>query len=226
MKKILLIFICIFSIGFVSSFGYMISHLFTPVQQDIVATVCIDPGHGGYDSGAIGNDGTYEKDIALEVSLRIGSMISKMDPSIQIIYTRQSDVISWPENESEDLKARVDISQRADFYISIHCNSNESTDMSGYCFYIKETDTQSRRICQSISDHLKKFHYSSNNGIESTNVQSLYVVDQLDIPSILFEIGYISNDNECKKMQSWLIQNIIAYSTSKAIVDQIHKIYS
>ena len=89
MKKILLIFICIFSIGFVSSFGYMISHLFTPVQQDIVATVCIDPGHGGYDSGAIGNDGTYEKDIALEVSLRIGSMISKMDPSIQIIYTRQ-----------------------------------------------------------------------------------------------------------------------------------------
>ena len=97
MKKILLIFICIFSIGFVSSFGYMISHLFTPVQQDIVATVCIDPGHGGYDSGA-SNWPLLEKDVTWKITTRVKAILDST-PGI-------TGVLSRGENECPEIYQR------------------------------------------------------------------------------------------------------------------------
>ncbi|MGN1275755.1 MAG: N-acetylmuramoyl-L-alanine amidase [Floccifex sp.] len=223
MKKTLLIVSLIFSIGFVSSFGYSLIQLISPIQQEITTTICIDAGHGGYDSGTIGVDGSYEKDLSLELALQTGRMIQQMDPSIQVIYTRDSDLVSWPSNESQDLESRVQIGQQANYFFSIHLNSNADANMTGYCFYIKNGDSTSRKICQAISDNLLKLHYSSNNGIESTLNYPLYVVDQLSIPSILFEVGYLSNEKECLTLQSWLTKKKICYAISKGIVDQIHK---
>lgn len=223
MKKNTFILFLVFLIAFVSSTSYLYKAFMDEPYIETTTTVCIDPGHGGYDSGAIGQDGTYEKDIALEIALRTGNFITKMDPTIKVIYTRQGDEVNWPSNESEDLYSRVQIGSQADYYIAFHLNSSEDTSKSGYCFYIKNDDMTSRKICQSINDNLKKLHYSSKEDIYTTVNYPLYVVDQLSIPSILFEIGYISNISECKKMETWPIQNMIAYATSQAIVKQIQK---
>ena len=79
-------------------------------------TIVIDPGHGGYDPGAVGtlNGKQYrECDITLSVALKIGRMIEQNMPQVKVIYTRASDK-HWSTNKTRDLQARVDIANKAD----------------------------------------------------------------------------------------------------------------
>ncbi|MBR2420181.1 MAG: N-acetylmuramoyl-L-alanine amidase, partial [Rikenellaceae bacterium] len=98
-------------------------------------TIVIDPGHGGYDPGAVGmlNGKQYrECDIALSVALKVGRMIEKNMPQVNVIYTRASDK-HWSTNKTRDLQARVDIANKADasLFLSIHCNAAKATSASG-----------------------------------------------------------------------------------------------
>ena len=90
-------------------------------------TVCIDPGHGGYDGGNIGADGTAEKEITIKYAKYFGQYLQEMNPNIKLVYTRDSDVVSWEEDEDSDLKARVKVADdaNADYFISFHLNSSD-----------------------------------------------------------------------------------------------------
>ena len=98
-------------------------------------TIVIDPGHGGYDPGAVAtlNGKQYrESDITLSVALKVGRMIEKNMPQVNVIYTRASDK-HWSTNKTRDLQARVDIANKADasLFLSIHCNAAKATSASG-----------------------------------------------------------------------------------------------
>lgn len=107
----------------------------TFAQNNQPMTIVIDPGHGGYDPGAVGvlNGKQYrECDIALSVALKVGRMIEKNMPQVNVIYTRASDK-HWSTNKTRDLQARVDIANKADasLFLSIHCNAAKATSASG-----------------------------------------------------------------------------------------------
>ena len=87
------------------------------VQRSTLKKVVIDPGHGGKDPGALGAK-SKEKDIILDVSLRLGKMIQEKYPDVEVIYTRKTDVFV------EHYK-RTDIANKAhaDLFISVHANS-------------------------------------------------------------------------------------------------------
>ena len=109
------------------------THVFAQNGQPM--TIVIDPGHGGYDSGAVAtlNGKQYrESDITLSVALKVGRMIEKNMPQVNVIYTRASDK-HWSTNKTRDLQARVDIANKADasLFLSIHCNAAKATSASG-----------------------------------------------------------------------------------------------
>ncbi len=221
-KKFILFLIC--CIGFISSFMYIYRTLFTnDIHIETKVTVMIDPGHGGYDPGSVGLDGTCEKDIALSIAMQTGKMIQQMDPRIRVVYTRSSDTVSWPDDEAQDLYARVAMAQnqQVDYYIAIHCDSAQNDQATGYSFYIREGDSISYQCAQAMDANLSKVHWSNSLGIKYTFERPIYVVDNQSIPALLFETGYISNAAECAKMQAWYNQKLISYSLSKGIVDTI-----
>ena len=89
----------------------------------LLKKVVIDPGHGGHDSGAISLDGKLkEKDVVLDVALRLGNRIKKEYPDVKVIYTRDKDVFI-------PLDKRGDIANKnhADLFISVHVNSVPTT---------------------------------------------------------------------------------------------------
>lgn len=88
--------------------------------------IAIDPGHGGYDTGTIGPHGLLEKNLCLDVALRLGQLIEQGIPGTEVIYTRKDDTYVRLED-------RTAIANRAnaDLFISIHANSSDSGEARG-----------------------------------------------------------------------------------------------
>ena len=93
--------------------------------------IVIDPGHGGHDSGAIGPTGLCEKDVVLDVALRVRDIIKKKYPTYEVILTRDSDVfIPLPE------RAKIANKSEADFFLSIHANASPNRKARGIETYL------------------------------------------------------------------------------------------
>lgn len=85
--------------------------------KKVIGTVVIDPGHGGKDHGAKGQF-SYEKDICLAVSLKLGAIITKEFPELRVIYTRTTD--TYPELHD---RAKFANENKGDLYLCIHVNA-------------------------------------------------------------------------------------------------------
>ena len=170
---------------------------------ETIATVMIDAGHGGYDGGTINVDGTYEKDLTLQLALELGKQFKKVNPAIRVVYTRTNDEVSWPEDEVLDLQTRVDMAKekKADYFISIHINSNEDSTCYGYSSYIRANDASSMKISNLLAKNLDKINWQYDRGTQTTDDFPLQVIDDLDIPAILFEAGFGSNLSELQDLE-------------------------
>jgi len=106
---------------FITAFSPTTKQETPPVGLKKVQTIVLDAGHGGHDSGAVGKK-SKEKDIALQVTLKLGKKIEKDMPGVKVIYTRTTD-------EFIPLYQRPAVANKhkADLFISIHCNSGGMT---------------------------------------------------------------------------------------------------
>jgi N-acetylmuramoyl-L-alanine amidase len=89
-------------------------------------TLVIDAGHGGMDPGCNGNNEVFEKDVTLGVSLKLGKMLRDSMPGVKVLYTRTTD-------KTLKLWERPNLANnnRADLFISIHCNANNNRSAAG-----------------------------------------------------------------------------------------------
>ncbi len=105
-------------------------------------TIVVDPGHGGHDNGAIGN-GYNEKDIALQVAKRLAENLRR---DYNVIMTRDADFFV-----PLDTRAQIGNNANADFFISIHLNSSNSSSGNGtevYYFNKKDEGSYAARVAQ------------------------------------------------------------------------------
>ncbi len=91
-----------------------------------IGRIVIDPGHGGHDTGTIGPTGLMEKDLCLDVALRLGKLIARNLPSADIVYTRRDDRFIGLEQ-----RTAIANESRADLFISIHANSSDDPHVRG-----------------------------------------------------------------------------------------------
>src|SRR5439155_4390130 len=101
-----------------------------------IGRIVIDPGHGGHDSGTLGTDGIEEKDVVLDVALRLGKLLHERLGS-EIIYTRSDDTFI-------PLETRTAIANKAqaDLFLSIHANSSPDASARGVeTYYLNFTSS-------------------------------------------------------------------------------------
>ncbi len=106
-----------------------------------VKRIIVDPGHGGSDTGAIGRDGMYEKDIALDIALRLRAAIQRELRDVEVVLTRDTDRFVPLEERTAIANAR-----QADLFISIHLNSSPTPLASGVETYFLSLDATKEEL--------------------------------------------------------------------------------
>lgn len=96
-----------------------------------IKVVVVDAGHGGKDYGCHGPSKNHEKDIALDIALRLGKKIEANLPDVKVIYTRKDDrfVELWQ-------RAAIANRNKADLFISVHCNAHTNASLNGAESYV------------------------------------------------------------------------------------------
>lgn len=207
-----------------------------------VKVIVIDAGHGGSFPGAR-YGGYSEKNINLQMALKLGAMIEKGMPDIKVVYTRKTDK-NFSSNLRADLQARADIANNAggDLFISIHANAHpkstatkgvetlimgeselETSENEAILFannkeeFFDMSDKSTAAIVRAhiqnlqftygeyseVMARLVQKHYAKlgrvNRGIRKQPLRVLYATD---MPSILTEVGFMSNSTELKYITS------------------------
>lgn len=178
--------------------------------------ICIDPGHGGSDPGAMGPSGTKEKDNCLAISLLLRDMLEKH--GAEIIMTRDKDNdVSYPgATANEELEARVDIANNsdADLFISIHNDSFTNPRASGTTTF-HYGDKESASLAGYIQQALVKNLGTTDRG---TRFASFYVIRHTNMPAVLVEVAFISNAEEEILLASAEGRNLAAQSIFEGIL--------
>jgi N-acetylmuramoyl-L-alanine amidase len=91
-----------------------------------IGRIVIDPGHGGHDTGTIGPTGLMEKDLCLDIALRLGKIIQLKLPSADVVFTRNDDTFIPLERRTE-----IANEAKADLFISVHANSSQDRQARG-----------------------------------------------------------------------------------------------
>ena len=103
-----------------------------------IGRIVIDAGHGGHDTGTIGPTGLMEKDLCLDVALRLGKIIQQRLPSADVVFTRSDDTFIPLEE-----RTHIANEAKADMFISIHANSSQDSGARGietYYLNLKGSD--------------------------------------------------------------------------------------
>lgn len=178
-------------------------------------TITIDAGHGGYDSGAVGPTGVLEKNITLPIALKVGEILSKS--GINVVYTRMSDNVVWPSNEGADLQKRCDISDNAnaDYFVAIHANSADEPRVNGLETYYFEGSSKGEKLAKSVQQELLQTTGLRDRGVKT---EGFYVLKNTNAVAILTEVGFISNPEQEKVLNTPEYQNKYAEAIATGIL--------
>jgi len=170
----------------------------------------IDAGHGGEDGGAVGADGTLEKDLNLlvsenlaDLSLLFGLPYGMTRDSDELLYDRYGELQDYTgKKKSFDLKNRLKISEEtnASLFLSIHMNKFTSPAYSGLQVYYSPNNDDGRVIAEAIRTY-NQSHLQRDNTRECKAAgSSIFLLNRLQIPAVLVECGFLSNPEECAKL--------------------------
>ncbi|MGN0819043.1 MAG: N-acetylmuramoyl-L-alanine amidase [Christensenellaceae bacterium] len=175
-------------------------------------TVVIDAGHGGIDNGAKGRvHGALEAEINLAVAKKLKVKFEEI--SVNAVMTRNSALglygLPTPGFKLRDLKKRVEITKNAgaDIFISIHTNNFPDSSQRGARVFFRD-DEPSKELAVLILRELDKI--DEDNKSQSASYGDYYVLNNQSVPSVLCEIGFLSNEQDEKLLLDDAYQGLIA----------------
>jgi N-acetylmuramoyl-L-alanine amidase CwlD len=177
------------------------------------AFIVVDAGHGGNDPGAIGLKGTREKDVTLAVSEYLKRYLE--NDNLQVVMTRAEDleILLQPRVDAANLR-------NADIFVSVHCNSMPpgNTHVRGIETYY--TTPQSLGLANTLHQYLVKELKATDRRVRQ---RGLFVTRKANMPSVLLEIGFLSNPDEEALLSSPHYQRQVAKAIRDGIYDYLSK---
>ena len=200
---------------FFAVFSFLVISIGNAFSQNQVV-VMIDAGHGGNDPGHETSISGHqdEKYLNLKIAKFLGNYIEKYLDNVKVVYTRTND-----SSVSLDKRVEKANSAKVDYFLSIHCNGNESKSVRGTESHVH---SMSSKKSVSLARMIEK-QFSSRAGRHSRGVKdkndlqhSLQVLKFTEMTSVLVECGFITNTREANYLNSTYGQEIIASAIFRA----------
>lgn len=194
--------------------------------------IYLDPGHGGPDGGAE-NGNAVEKDIVLEVALKLRDYLQAQ--GALVLMTREEDkdladpdIRGLSRRKTADLKKRLKLINEsdADLFISIHLNAIPSSRWRGAQTFYSPHLVENKRAAKFIQEEL--IASLENTDREAKVIQSVYIIKNANKPGALVEIGFLSNpterellmqDDYQEKVSIAIYRGIMRYFTNEKTID-------
>ena len=232
-KKKILFVICATILSF-AFYGYNTNN--EGINKDIVNTklvntipvtnksIIIDAGHGFPDGGAVGNSGTIESEVNLKIALKLQKLLEESGSTVILtrsdengIYDNDSDSIS--KKKVSDIQNRVKLGNNssADIFVSIHLNKIEQEEYSGWQTFYQKDNEKSKKLADLIQNNINKNIQIENNR-KTLPISQIYIMDNVKIPTVIVECGFLSNAEEAKLLQQDDYQNRLVNGIYNGII--------
>lgn len=182
----------------------------------IYRKIIVDAGHGEPDGGAVSSDGVKESDLNLQIAKKLEKVLR--DNNFDVIMTRSdknnisglNDDSTIKSIKSKDLINRVNLanSSGAEFMISIHMNKYEDPKYYGWQTFYSKNSASGEALAKAIQEGIKETTGIANKR-EALKIEGIKIVDKTMIPVVIVECGFLSNPDECAKLQNDEYQNQI-----------------
>ncbi len=221
---IIILFLLIFSV-FILKNSVLSASLQKLVGKE-KPTIVIDVGHGGRDPGKVSVSGEYEKDINLEIALKLKTILEQND--CNVILTRDTDTDLSDANASNkklsDLNNRLELilNTKPDLVVSIHQNAYPSSSQHGAQTFYYSKSSDSKLLAETIQDSLITNVDPDNHRPAKSN-DSYYILKKCSCPIVIIECGFLSNWEEDKLLQDENYQKQLSWGIHLGILEYLSK---
>lgn len=168
-------------------------------------TVVIDVGHGGFDSGIAANS-YNEKDITLEIANKIKAL--SKSSNMEIILTRETDEFLSIQERADQINEL-----RPDYVISLHVNSAADRERNGKEIFVSDKNNQK----DLSGDLAMRLFYDFNDSNVQIKKADFHLLENVQHPIVLVELGYLTNNNDLEVLTSEKGQLALAKSILRAV---------
>ncbi|WP_018132442.1 N-acetylmuramoyl-L-alanine amidase family protein [Effusibacillus pohliae] len=191
-------------------------------QNDTPPLIMIDAGHGGIDGGTQSKDGSIlEKDLNLQIAKKLAKQLREAGFRVAMTRETDQDVTQYAPidrgwgRHKRDLYGRVEAARQtgATLFVSLHGNHGRAPHRGGIVYYQPDS-FESYMLASELQtrlNRLSKKKYIPRQG------KSFFILRRSDIPSVLVEYGYLSNDEELANLLDESYQNRLVQSLCDGI---------
>lgn len=185
------------------------------------AVIAIDASHGGTDTGYVSDSTIAEKDITMDLAQAIGRKLSAA--GYQVIYTRDSDEV--PTFDTEDAANQDRIAnmkaQGAQYLVSVRLSNNADPLTRGFAIFTQPSE-QMEQLAQATGQAISGINLSTFEGVDSDHYSNFSILTDRELPSILLELGYLTNPDDYSKLTDSSYQDRIGEAVAQAFLDVIN----
>ncbi|GAA0503773.1 N-acetylmuramoyl-L-alanine amidase CwlD [Salinibacillus aidingensis] len=191
--------------------------------------IVLDPGHGGVDGGAVGEDDSQEKDIALSTVKYLRDYLQEAGALVYLTREGDYDLAAegtngYSKRKAEDIRKRVQFvkDKNPDMFISVHLNAIPQTKWSGAQTFYHPSVKKNEHLAKFIQSEIRR--NLENTTRKAQSVDNIYILKHTDQPSALVEIGFLSNPHERdllktddyqQKMAASIYEGVLRYITEE-----------
>ena len=187
--------------------------------------VIIDAGHGGDDPGKIGVDGVQEKDLNLKMALALRDLLEQQD--VEVLMTREDAGGLYDERTSnkkvQDMRRRCELINREKpaCVISIHQNSYHEESIHGAQVFYYKTSKESGEPAKILQKELARVVEPTNHRQAKAN-DTYYLLKKTEAPTVIVECGFLSNWDECAKLQNEEYQAKLVWAIQMGVLKYLN----
>ncbi|MBQ8903720.1 MAG: N-acetylmuramoyl-L-alanine amidase [Oscillospiraceae bacterium] len=192
--------------------------------------ILLDAGHGGIDSGGVGINGAYEKDINLSIVKNLGALLTLS--GYEVVYTRTEDISIYDNGvegirnqKISDMENRLEIIERYPESIFLSVHQNQYTDKAyfgGQMFYTTN-NSGNFRLATIMQNKFAELQTGNDRNVKLID-NNLYLFKNTKQPALLIECGFLSNENDAANLSTPEYQKKVAFTIYRGLTEYLTEV--